>query len=355
MWSQWVQNITRLIPAIPAGGLWFKRSSLPKLGVVRGRETELVRVAPITGKRVDPGTINMVLFHGNCPDGMAAAFAAYRRLGDTVVYIGIEHGINTTLPEEVDGQNVAILDFSFNTKIMAELEARSRSCIVLDHHHSAMTSLEEVAESDKVFEMKMSGCTIAWDFFHGDEPVPLLFRYLEDKDIWRWALHNSKEFSAGQSAELPVGVGTVNPAVFAKWDEVLNGGDAALRTIINIGKNIIQYEDTIIKPLVRGAQLRRLKLAPTEAAYFTNSTVLASRVGNALAERGREEGVGYAIVGVYNAKGRRWNLSLRSLFGRKDAPDASDVAEIAKRYGGGGHQAAAGLCVEVENIEDIFM
>jgi len=350
----WMQHTTKFFPDILFG--WFNRSNLAKLGVVAGREVELIRVAPITRKRADPGTIDVVLFHGNCPDGMAAAFAAYHRLGDTAIYIGVEHGVGTTaLPEAVDGQNVAIVDFSFDAATMAELELRSRSFIVLDHHHSAMTSLNEVAESDKVFEMKMSGCTIAWDFFHGDKPMPLLFRYLEDKDIWRWALHNSKEFSAGQSAKLPVGVGTVKPAAFAKWDTVLNGGDAALRDIIGIGSSIIQYEDDIIKQLVRVAQPRRLKLAPNEVAYFTNSSVLASKLGNALAERGREEGVGYAIVGVYNAKRRCWNLSLRSLFGREDAPDASDVSEIAKQYGGGGHQAAAGLCVEVENIEDVFM
>jgi hypothetical protein len=32
----------------------------------------------------------------------------------------------------------------------------------------------------------MSGCTISWDFFHGDKEIPLLLRYLEDRDIWRW-------------------------------------------------------------------------------------------------------------------------------------------------------------------------
>jgi hypothetical protein len=29
----------------------------------------------------------MVIFHGGCPDGMAAAFAAYKRLGDKAVYV----------------------------------------------------------------------------------------------------------------------------------------------------------------------------------------------------------------------------------------------------------------------------
>jgi len=81
-------------------------------------------------------------------------------------------------------------------------------------------------------------------------------------------------------------------------------------------------------------QVRTLKLAPDEPAYFVNSTVLASELGNVLAERGRDEGVRYAIVATYNAKSHGWSLSLRSLFGREDAPDASDVSRIAKLYGG---------------------
>jgi hypothetical protein len=55
------------------------------------------------------------------------------------------------------------------------------------------------------------------------------------------------------------------------------------------------------------------------------------------------------------AQSRGWGLSLRSLYGRDDAPDASDVSRIAKLYGGGGHRAAAGMRADVENIEDMFV
>lgn len=51
-------------------------------------------------------------------------------------------------------------------------------------------------------------------------------------------------------------------------------------------------------------QVRRLKEAPEEKAYFVNSTVLASDIGNALAEKGKADGVNYAIIASYNAKVR---------------------------------------------------
>jgi hypothetical protein len=71
--------------------------------------------------------------------------------------------------------------------------------------------------------MKMSGATISWDFFHGEKPVPAMLRYIEDCDIWRWALLNSKEFSAGQQIELPVPrPGPLATNYFEPWLAVLN-------------------------------------------------------------------------------------------------------------------------------------
>jgi hypothetical protein len=42
---------------------------MPKLavGVMDGREAELVRVAPISGKTASPDGVNLVIFHGGCP------------------------------------------------------------------------------------------------------------------------------------------------------------------------------------------------------------------------------------------------------------------------------------------------
>lgn len=215
---------------------------------------------------------------------MAAAFAAYLRLGDAAEYIGIGHSGPKRLPQNVDGKNVAIVDFSFDADTMAELKRRANTMIVLDHHHSAMKSLQNVADTDKVgvgvgndfqadswvasarrrshtvqrlivslrpsytlsqvFEMKMSGCTISWDFFHGDsKEIPLLFRYIEDGDIWRWALHSAKEFSAGQFTELPVPrPGRISPKDFAPWEKVYM---ASPEEEIEALQNFLPTPDTI--------------------------------------------------------------------------------------------------------------
>lgn len=90
--------------------------------------------------------------------------------------------------------------------------------IVLDHHKSALERLgNDVSLGEnvvKVIDMERSGATIAFDYFQDKllspdvavkhpsvldefELARQLFLYVEDGDLWRWRLQNSKAFSSG--------------------------------------------------------------------------------------------------------------------------------------------------------------
>lgn len=103
------------------------------------------------------------------------------------------------------------------------------SVTILDHHKTAMESLcgsATLGENvNKVIDMQRSGATIAFDYFrnkllteastsrnHGSgnsvtemkylpenklEMVHKLFKFIEDGDLWRWTIPNSKAFSSG--------------------------------------------------------------------------------------------------------------------------------------------------------------
>lgn len=70
-----------------------------------------------------------------------------------------------------------------------------------------MDGLMEGENVSKVIDMERSGATIAFDYFRQrieDETfikkmdaVRVLFDYIEDGDLWRWRLENSKAFSSG--------------------------------------------------------------------------------------------------------------------------------------------------------------
>jgi len=90
--------------------------------------------------------------------------------------------------------------------------------IVLDHHKTALERLGNEASLGenvvKVIDMERSGATIAFDYFKDKifspdvavkhpsileefERVRKLFLYIEDGDLWRWRLPNSKAFRSG--------------------------------------------------------------------------------------------------------------------------------------------------------------
>lgn len=117
------------------------------------------------------------------------------------------------------------------------------SVVVLDHHKTALEMLGDGKFAGdnvlRIIDMERSGATIAFDFFKekllacGDvngvegecefavrefSRARKLFEYIEDADLWRWRLHNSKAFSSGLkdlNIEFDSGL---NPSLFKQVD-----------------------------------------------------------------------------------------------------------------------------------------
>ena len=67
----------------------------------------------------------LVLFHGrSCPDGFAAALAAWRYYGGQVELVGLDHGDTKSVDDlpPLAGRAVYILDFSFSEDILRAIE-----------------------------------------------------------------------------------------------------------------------------------------------------------------------------------------------------------------------------------------
>ena len=146
------------------------------------------------------------------------------------------------------GRHVAIVDFSFSALKMQQMISEAASLIVLDHHASAARALSSIPDENKLFEMGQSGCTLSWNFFHPDSVVPALFRYVEDRDIWRWSMQESKAFDAAW---------TLVPRDFESIRTVLEGGQQSIADLISTGHVLLQYRNRIIDRHVDSAVHRR--------------------------------------------------------------------------------------------------
>jgi len=154
---------------------------------------------PVSPNTNDPNPL--VIYHGHqCPDGFAAALAAWLYYEGRAEFLGLDHGDVKSIDDlpALDGRAVYILDFSFAEPLLRAIDARAAKLVLLDHHQSAARKLSEfVSQSGVVhFDMSKSGARLAWEFFQPQQPLPDLVRYVEDRDIWVWQYPESAGFLA---------------------------------------------------------------------------------------------------------------------------------------------------------------
>jgi len=145
-------------------------------------------------QKLNPASIDFVIYHFPCHDGFTAAWCAWRYLKqfgniESIVFHGTKHGDSRP---DVTGKNVLIIDFSYKREILLELNEKASNLIVLDHHISAQKELENLDFA--FFDMTRSGAGLAWDYFWYTESRPRLINFVEDRagHDWRYAVDFNK-------------------------------------------------------------------------------------------------------------------------------------------------------------------
>ena len=271
---------------------------------------------PMGHIQVDPADVDVVIYHGACYDGLGAAWAAWRLLGDEgIVYKPMQHQHR---PPPVSGKTVALLDISLPTRVMQHIELHSKGMVVLDHHISAVDDIKVIPEKNKVFDMEQSGATLAWQFFHPDKPIPDILRYVEDRDLWNFSLPHSEEFNTALMT---------NPLSMKVYETIHRAGDEGVKTMIQSGASMLKFAHRSFRSIVNKAVYRTWKNGGYKVA-LVNSPAYKSEVGNILAEC--EADVDFAMIWHYeHAKKECW-VSIRA-----SQASTLDLSAIAKSLGGG--------------------
>jgi oligoribonuclease NrnB/cAMP/cGMP phosphodiesterase (DHH superfamily) len=259
----------------------------------------------------------LVIYHGKCLDGMTAAWAVRKALGDGD-YIPASHG---DAPPDVAGRDVVIVDFSYRRAIMEAMSLEAKSLLVLDHHKSAQADLAGL--SFAIFDMERSGAGMAWDWFHPGQPRPALINLVEDVDLWRHVLQGSREFQLRLEME---------PMNFANWERVAGMSEQQLAVFI--------AEGTLLKRAFDG------EVAVLLEDHY--SVTLAGEAGLAVNASSRYSSeLGHHLAAMSGSFGMIWRqldgvlkISLRSC-------GDYDVSLLAAKFGGGGHRNAASFTVPV--------
>lgn len=260
----------------------------------------------------------LCIYHHNCVDGFAAAWVVRKFLGDVEFHPG-RYG---DTPPDVTGRQVIMVDFSYKREVLEQMAAKAEWITILDHHQSAEQDLAEPLPDNvqAVFDMNHSGAMIAWKYFSHEEP-PKLLLHIEDRDLWRFQLKGTREIQAALFS-YPYNFELWDRLIAADVDELYCDGVAITR------KHMKDIHELIYAAGSR-ATIGGYDVPVLNAPYF-----YSSEAGHLMAQ-------GEPFAACY------YDTATHRVFSLRSADNGLDVAELAARFGGGGHKHAAGFRIPI--------
>jgi oligoribonuclease NrnB/cAMP/cGMP phosphodiesterase (DHH superfamily) len=293
----------------------------------------------------------MIVIHHNDPDGCLSARIIkeeYKNIFDNVMgfFAGLVtcqnvSFIETNYGQEIDfsqihpDETVYVVDFSLDCKQMRVLSIITKNIVWIDHHVGALKKQEEyknVLGMDEIkglrdFENKYAACELCWHYFNGAVNIPDFIKYVGDYDKWKFEYgSHTKWFFEGLKLYRTRPSGQVWTKLFCKETR-----QNLTNEILEKGKTCINYRDQIMKEY-------RSRFA--FEVVFEGLEALAMNIQNfgspAFGEEGKDKDLCIAFAMIRPNKNTiMWQFSLYS--------DTVDCNKLAQKYGGGGHEGAAGF------------
>ena len=268
-------------------------------------------------------TKKLCIYHGNCADGFTAAWVVKFVLGDDVEF---HAGFYQTPPPDVTGKIVYIVDFSYKRPIMEDMVEKAMKVIHIDHHATAIQDMMGFSapnfESYYSPENTESGAMLTWMYFFPEQEIPQFIKHIDDRDRWKFLLPGTREIQANIFSYA---------YTFENWDMLIAQD---LEEQVREGTAIERKQAKDIQELMN-VVVRRMTIGGYNIPVANIPYQLGSDMCHALAKN-------EAFSAYYYDKPTGREFGLRSNEG------GMDVGIIAKQYGGGGHEHAAGFRVSFE-------
>lgn len=263
----------------------------------------------------------IVIYHGRCPDGFGGAWAAWKKFGNKAAYLPARD--RNKPPAPLKHKTIYLIDYTYDAPIVKKLIRDNVRVTAIDHHVSQKEST--MLTEKYLYDVKHSGATLAWQYFHPGKNIPMLLRYIEDRDIWKWNIPHSREMlSLIDLAKFD----------FKTWNRLAKDLDDPHTRAAHLKKGTLldlQYVSLYRKliPNAEPAKFAGHKIYVLNCPYY-----FADDLGHELALKTRSFSL------LWNESGGRIRCSLRSA-------GKIDVSKIAKKYGGGGHKESSGFSFPV--------
>jgi uncharacterized protein len=290
----------------------------------------------ISGLLTDPRTGEvfsdpLVIYHDNCSDGFAAAFAAWLHFKGQGEYRPMVHAEQVP---DVHGRHVYMLDIAFDLEQMTRVEAQAARLTVLDHHQSAADALCKFRCrcGHVLFDMEKSAARLSWEFFHPDKPLPDLISHVEDRDLLRWALADSDIYLASLD---------LGPHNFHRWSGITRMPPDAYSRFLERG--IILRQQAKKQAAGLAAEAMPVRVLGIEGLMVNAPNLMHNDVGELLTERSGT----FALMWCLEGQGLRVKVGLRGAKG-------FDTIPLAKAFGGGGHPYSSAFRLPLGRLSELL-
>ena len=285
-------------------------------------------------ERLSPSEVDYVIYHNPCSDGHMSMTIVRDYLEGhfpdrAVTYHGAS--INAPPPDDLEGKCLLICDYSYPKDILMKLLTVVKKLLILDHHKTSQEALADIPDTYKVFDMKKSGASLTWEYFHMKLPSPLLVQYVEDRDIWKNQLPHSDSFGIWWYSV---------PLEYEIYKKYMEDDTLLLEHIQQYGPICSQYARSQMDTLSQYASVRFTKLRNKKYYFivYVNSSSFISDLGNLLIKKYQLADF-TAVYIIYENDTSKFCL--------RSTDTNADCSEVAKLYGGGGHRNASGCNIDV--------
>lgn len=329
--------------------------------------------------------MNIHIYHHNDDDGRCAAAIVNMELINPYNVLTAENFIEYAYGDTIKHPNwdndeeiklVYIVDLSLNDVIYDLIQdCLDHSCkvVYIDHHKTTPEYMvaHPIAESDLFTYFHRTGvsaCMLTWvygcmnseerkhpnsvefDFAEGyshvkinnvEYRIPMAIRFIDDNDVWRHGMKETRMFREGFKMEEDK-----YPFNTKLWNQLLyqSEGNSLCMKYVNNGLIIDKYNKVTDKVVVDNVafeyELDGIKLLCLNY-YRGNSDVFDDKYHEYPAV------IKYTQVGL-----NKWKYTMYSTEHPVNGVEPVDVSQIAKKYGGGGHEHAAGFSLPYNLFND---
>jgi oligoribonuclease NrnB/cAMP/cGMP phosphodiesterase (DHH superfamily) len=294
----------------------------------------------------------MKIFYHSDNDGQCAGFwvkeIAPSFVKEPMKMYKMDYGISFPFEDIVPNEYVFIVDYSIEPAEMDKLLKITQNVVWIDHHITAIEKYKDYSNEIKGLRVDgVAGCMLTYCYLAymvncdtGEEikkfdllmtnDAPRFTKLIADYDVWTFIYgDDTRNFQKGFSLYPHEPDAKIWEELY---DEDISSQHLSLvNTMIDQGKTITAYRYNLMKDYCEKKGFET-SLAGYDNCYAVNMGMIGS--DDFIAPNVKN----YDVLIGFSFDGSNWNYSLRS--------SKVDVSEIAKKYGGGGHNAAAGFSSE---------